>query len=236
MADRKYRLKKRRTLVEHDDSEGNWLISYADLMTLLWGFFVILSAMSIPNPELIEKLKQSTSVSMGGEYEQPFNEITDRLLDVLKSVNLEEEASVEVLTDGVKITMKSGHFFQSGSSDLNSHALSVLTRIGDVIKDEGRDFKVLVEGHTDDIPMKSKETPSNWELSSDRASTVVRLFESRGVDHSLLRPIGLADVDPLVDIQGLDNAQLREARAKNRRIVVRLQKKVARRSKKAGEQ
>lgn len=226
---RKFSRKSKQKVVIHDDGEGNWLISYADLMTLLWGFFVILSAFSVPNQELLEKLKESTAKSMGGEYKNPFNELSDRLKNVLKELNLENDAIVETLSDGVKLTMKATNFFDSGRSDLKGNAKKILLKIGTVLIKENGKFQVLVEGHTDDVPIKTKHTPSNWELSADRASTVVRLFEGQGVAHNNLRPIGLADVDPLIDIKKIPKSELKNARAKNRRIVIRLQKIIPKR-------
>ena len=95
---------------EEDNSDGNWLISYADMMTLLWGFFVIVSAFSVPSKAIIEKIKETTSKSMGEVYVKPFNEISDELQSVLSELNLESDAQIENLTDGIKITMKSGKF------------------------------------------------------------------------------------------------------------------------------
>lgn len=221
---RRYKKKKAR-IEHHDDGEGNWLISYADLMTLLWGFFVIISAFSVPSQDLIEKLKESTAESMGGEYEKPYNEISTKLLEVLTELNLKDDFKIDTLSDGIKLSINSSYFFNSGSFKLNKDARLILEKIGDVIQTEDENFRVYVEGHTDDEPMKNNSlVPSNWELSSRRATTVVRLFETRGVLHKLLRPIGLADVDPLINVSKLSSTKLRSARAKNRRIVIRLQK------------
>ncbi|MDO9183999.1 MAG: OmpA family protein [Bacteriovorax sp.] len=223
------RLKAQNNQEEHGD--GNWLISYADMMTLLWGFFVIISAFSVPSKDLIEKVKESTSKAMGGKYEKPFNEITDELLKVLKEMNLEQETKIETLTDGVKLTIKSGSFFESGSSAVPEQTKEVLSKIAIILKKQDSKFRILVEGHTDDVPIKTLGTPSNWELSSNRAANVVRLFESLGVKHEVLRPIGFADVEPLVDITNLKDEELLKARTQNRRIVIRLQQLVATRLK-----
>lgn len=209
-----------------DEGDGNWLISYADMMTLLWGFFVIISAFSVPSKDLIEKLKESTATAMGGEYQKPFNEISNELLTVLKELNLENDAKVETLTDGVKITVKSNNFFESGSTTLPDATKEVLVKIGAILKKQDNSFKILVEGHTDDVPVKKDLGISNWELSSNRAASVVKLFESIGVRHELLRPVGFADVEPLVKTAELKGEELALARAQNRRIVIRLQQTV----------
>lgn len=216
----KRKIKKIDHGVVHDES--NWLISYADLMTLMWGFFVILTAISVPDRKLIEKLKETTSKSLGGEYSKPFNELSNELSSVLTELGLQNDAQIETLSDGVKLTIKSTKFFESGSSELTSDSKEVLTRVGSVLKKQNGKFRILVEGHTDDVPMKKSTAITNWELSSNRASMVVRLLEDLGVRHDLMRPVGLADVEPGVSLNNLSGAELEVARSKNRRIVIRL--------------
>ena len=212
--------------VHHDDGEGNWLISYADLMTLLWGFFVIVSAFSTPNPEKLELMKKKTSEAMGGKYVQPYNEISDSLKVVLKDLNVDKDVQVETLTDGIKITAQSATFFDPGKAVLTDEAQNVIKRVGEVLVLKAKDFLVFVEGHTDDVPIHTLNFPSNWELSLRRATEVIHLFEDIGFPHSHLRPIGLADVQPIVAIEGLADEALSMARSKNRRIIIRIQKKI----------
>ena len=214
-----------------EEGEGNWLISYADMMTLLWGFFVILNAYSVPSKAMMEKIKESTSKAMGGEYKKPFSEITDELKKIFSEVNLGKDAQIETLADGVRVTLKAGTVFDSGSSVLPEKAKEILTKISVVLKNQDKNFRILVEGHTDDVPMKNSLIASNWELSSNRASTVVRFFEEQGVRHEALRPIGFADVEPLVDTKVLTEDELTSARSQNRRIVIRLQRLVESRMK-----
>jgi chemotaxis protein MotB len=212
--------------VHHDDGEGNWLISYADLMTLLWGFFVIISAFSTPNPDKLELMKKKTSESMGGKYIQPYNEITDTLKNVLKELNVDKDVQIETLTDGVKITAQSAKFFEPGKANLTDEAQTVLKRVGEVLALKAKDFIILVEGHTDDVPIHTVAFPSNWELSLRRATEVIHMFEDIGLPHANLRPLGLADVQPAIKPEGLTGDELANARAKNRRIIIRLQKMI----------
>jgi len=222
----KPRRKLSRHVEEIDDGEGNWLISYADLMTLLWGFFVILSAFSEPNAAKFEKLKQETAEAMGGKYESPYNTITDTLRKIIQELHLEQQVKLEQLTDGLRITAESGTFFDTGSAGLLPNAQDILVRLASVLKDNMADHRILIEGHTDDVPIASMAFPSNWELSLRRASEVVRLFESVGIPHAALRPIGVADVEPLVNPAGLADEELKTARARNRRVVIRLQRTI----------
>lgn len=229
-----FNLKKKPQVI--DDGEGNWLISYADLMTLLFGFFVIVSAFSTPDAAKMEKLKEATAEAMGGDYKRPFNELVDAVKNVIEKENI-QGIQIEELTDGLRITSSSSNFFNSGSAELNPGAETLVTKIGEIILEKAKGFRVLVEGHTDDAPISTREFPSNWELSLRRASEVVRLFERLGVDHFSLRPVGMADVEPLIDVEALkesgDHDKLVAARAKNRRVIIRIQKKLPDRLKKA---
>lgn len=211
-------------VVSQDDGDGNWLVSYADMMTLLFGFFVILSSMSTPNSEKIEKLKQATSESMGGTYQKPFEELSKGVKAVLSEINLEKEVSVVETEEGVTITSKGTLFFDSGSAALKPQAETLLGRLTDVLAKQAQGFRVIVEGHTDDTPMRSNFFPSNWELSSARAGTVVRLLESKGFPGENLRALGLSDKEPLLPNRTPSGVAIPANQAENRRIVIRLQK------------
>ena len=210
----------------HDDGEGNWLVSYADMMTLLWGFFVILTIFSTPDASKFEKLKEHTSQAMGGTYERPLNELTDELKDVFNQMNIDQDIRIESLVSGLKLTASSTRFFGSGEASLGVQAKSILENIGKTISQRAAGYKIIIEGHTDDVPISTRKFPSNWELSLRRASEVVRLFEKLGIPHEDLRPVGLSDIEPLEKIESLSGVILKQARAKNRRIVIRVQKQM----------
>ena len=209
-------------VVQQDDGEGNWLVSYADMMTLLFGFFVILSAFSTPSASKFEKLKESTAKAMKVKYENP-NETLAHVFEVLlKSSPLENEVNVVKTDGGITIIMKGTQFFESGSSVLKPDARVLIDKIGGILVNGAKTLKVIVEGHTDDLPIVSPMFPSNWELSSSRASSVVRELETSGYPHSNLLPMGLADTDPLLPNLNPDGTGNAENRGGNRRIVIRV--------------
>jgi len=210
--------------VSTDDGDGNWLISYADMMTLLFGFFVMLSAFSTPNAEKVEQLKRATSESLGGKYTRPFEGMSMDISSVLKQISLDRDVNIRETEDGVRLSIKGTLFFNAGSADLRPEAIDLLNRLSDILKIKAQGFRIVVEGHTDDTPIATKFFPSNWELSSARAGSVVRLFESQGFDGHLLRPLGLADKDPLFPNRDSDGKALPKNQAENRRIVIRIQK------------
>jgi len=210
--------------VAQDDGEGNWLISYADMMTLLLAFFVIISALSTPDAGKIERIRAETSKAMGVTYEDPYEGLENSIHNVLRDVKLDKEVQVKKTTDGIELVSKGTLFFDSGSSDLRSPAKELMLALADVVVREAKQFRVVVEGHTDDVPIVSFRYPSNWELSSSRAGTVVRMLETRGIQHRLLRPVGLADTEPVAPNRDEHGVPIPANQAKNRRIVIRIQK------------
>jgi chemotaxis protein MotB len=201
------------------------------MMTLLFGFFVILTAFSTPDPSKVEKLKETTAKSMGGQYQKPFESLNLSLQQILQEMKLDQMVKVIDTGDGIAISSKGTLFFDSGSSQLKTEAETLLLGVAEILAKEANDFRILVEGHTDDVPTHSKLYPSNWELSSARASTVVRLLESKGIPHANLRPLGFADTEPSVPNLNEDGTPNIDNRAINRRIVVRIQRSLPKRMK-----
>ena len=226
---RRRRVQIREREVYHDDGEGNWLVSYADLMTLLFGFFVILVAFSTPDAAKMEKLKEETAKSMKVSYTKPYVELSSSLKAILKDMSLDKEVTITETPDGVDLVLNGSLFFDSGSSVLNKEASAVMERMAPILVQQARGFRITVEGHTDDVPIVSKAFPSNWELSSARAGSMIRTLEKLKFPHQDLRPVGLADTEPLVQNRDTRGVGIPENRAKNRRIVIRIQKQLPKR-------
>lgn len=121
--------------------------------------------------------------------------------------------------------MDSSTFFSSGSATLSGTGKAVLKGVLEKIKsDQFKDYQVTVEGHTDDTPIKTPLFPSNWELSTARASAVVHYFLEQGVVPQRLRAAGYADTFPKVSNLDNQGKPLPENRAKNRRVVIKLER------------
>jgi chemotaxis protein MotB len=224
-ATRRRRTSKPKTiLVSQDDGDGNWLVSYADLMTLLFGFFVMLSAFSTPNAQKFEEMRKQASESVGGVYTKPNAELSQEMRNVLKEIQLDQEIVVSEDLEGVKITSKGTTFFASGSAELKERAALLMQKIAKVLSKRAQNYRILVEGHTDDVPINSPLFPSNWELSAARASSVVRMLEAQSIPRANLRPIGLADTEPVLPNRDQAGQMIAQNQAENRRIVIKVQK------------
>lgn len=187
-------------------------------------FFAIIVAFSSPDSAKLEKLKQETSKSMKVEYKNPFEDLARKLIQILKELNLADQVEITKLDDGIQLLSRGTLFFDSGSASLKPIAQMLMSKLAEVLTEEAKGYRVVVEGHTDDNRVLSKKFASNWELSSSRASTVVRLLESKGFERSFLSPIGLADTRPLVPNRDAQGEPLVENQARNRRIIIRILK------------
>ncbi len=246
---------------EHANHE-RWLVSYADFITLLFAFFVVMYSISQVNeskyrvlsntledafnqPELSlkpiqvgetaksnpanliklngeaasEKIAQAQTEQqqmqdgrLADEFKQIASEIEKAFGDLMKQ-NL---VSLRGNEEWLEVEMSSSLLFDSGDATLSNHALELLGKISDILKDEKN--AVRVEGFTDDRPIHNVRYPSNWELSSARAAAVVQLFIEEGFDASRLVAAGYGEFQPKVLNDSPEN------RAKNRRVVLMISK------------
>ena len=210
-------------IVEED--VDNFYISWSDLMALLLVFFIYLYSISEIDVVKFLETKEAMQGGLVTDTEKNLLEILkleqqklqQMQVDITQFItdeNLQDVFSVEFLDDRLELNMGNALLFSVGESSLKPKAKSILGKLG-VMFDKS-DSKIIVEGHTDNIPIKTKEYPSNWELSSSRASSVVRFLTSKGVAGSKFVVIGYNQYVPLVP-------NVNEAsRAKNRRVKITL--------------
>lgn len=113
---------------------------------------------------------------------------------------------------GLEVEMKSRMLFNSGSTRLSHDAVKALSGVAVILKSLPNPIKV--EGHTDDVPIRTVSFPSNWELSAARAASVVHLFSRRGVAPARMSAIGYGEFRPITENRDEVN------RAKNRRVAI----------------
>jgi chemotaxis protein MotB len=244
---------RKKRLEEHENLE-RWLVSYADFITLLFAFFVVMYAISSVNEgkyrvmsdslvsafkeapssdKLIElntrhpEIMPGTGKPIGKLVPQPRQtpdtperqKAADSMKKVAKSVlqamqPLIQNGQVRVTQSprGITVEINASVLFKSGDAVLQPQSTEALAAVAQVLTQV--DNPIQVEGHTDNIPINSPSFPSNWELSSSRAGSVVRLFTERGVPAARMVAIGYADNRP-VDT----NATL-DGRSRNRRVNV----------------
>ena len=175
-----------------------WLMTYADMMTLLFAFFVLLYSMSSPDPVKMSAMEDAIAKEAGIEGElKSQNEIKEDIEDIIENLDLQNTANVIKDPRGVAIELDGDICFSSGSTNIQGRLKTVLNNVAKEVLTNPNDYRmVIVEGHTDSqpIPKNLKSFfPTNWELSAARASSVVNYLISQGVNSGRLQASGYAD-------------------------------------------
>lgn len=219
-----YIIDKKKAYEEHSD--GNWIISYADMMTLLCIFFIMLFSMSKVNTPEFEKMKKQVAEHFGSKYEAPTDDLGKFVNNVLVETGVAKDAVMT--SDGVTVSVAfhSTMFFDSMSAEISPAGKEIVEKIASKLYEhqtaKGKKYKIVVEGHTDSQPIVGGPFPSNWELSSARATRVVRLFLDKKFDAPNLLAIGYADTQPVAESRNADGSWNDENLAKNRRVILRV--------------
>ncbi|OFZ22804.1 MAG: hypothetical protein A2X94_11920 [Bdellovibrionales bacterium GWB1_55_8] len=208
----------------HDES--NWLVSYADMMTLLCGFFIMLFSLAKLDDPQYEKVKEAVAKQFGGDYAMPTDETKKYIAKALSEVGTGNGMQVTADPYGVTIIFESTVFFDTLGTDVKAQGKEVLQKLITAVSErqvsEAKTFRIVVEGHTDSRPVIGGVYPSNWELSGARASSVVRMFLERGFRSDRLIAIGYADTHPASPARNPAGTWDEAALAKNRRVVIRI--------------
>jgi len=220
----------RRSTRRHENVD-RWLITYADMITLLVALFIMLYAMSAVNQEKFGALAQSVRrefqalpehhgwrIIGTGQIVDPLEAQATQLQQFLQEQELQTQVRVRHEERGMVISLLSdGTLFDLGSAELKPSARQVLDRVAQVLRAVPN--PVLIEGHTDNLPIRTAQYPSNWELSAARAARVLRYLVQRGeIPAHRLIAVGYADTRPLVPNDSPAN------RAQNRRVDIAILK------------
>lgn len=223
-----------------EESSERWLLTYADMITLLTAFFIMMYSMSVLNLEQFNKMAISIRSGFGGTLEGGGHSILNpstgasmvpsilpesgisqtvqvakQMEGYIKAHHLQNELHMAQTDDGLRITMMADGkvLFPAGTADLKPQAREVLDQLVRLVAKT--DSHLLVEGHTDNRPIHTTRYPSNWELSTARAVTVVRYLIERGrLPAARLSAAGYADSKPVAPNTTPAN------RAANRRVEI----------------
>lgn len=202
-----------------------WLLTYSDVITLLLAFFVVLIAVSYVDLNLFEQLKEGlrSEMSKTERIKTPLAEVKKDLDRILAEEKEEGVVDITLGRDGIKILFSSKYFYNTGEAEMLNQGQQLVDKVLQALNKIGfYQFKVDIEGHTDDQPISTQRFPSNWELSVARASNVVKYFIAQGIDADRLKAAGYADTQPVVPNRDSLGNPIPENRAQNRRVVIRI--------------
>jgi len=261
----------RRRRQEVHVNQERWLISYADFITLLFAFFVVMYSISQVNDSkyrvlsdtFLEAFNQPAHTQVDAESEVQTSPATNVIIpidmgspaadhavnteqppevdnaqsDAIEPIKTSDELTqisdlvtekfTQLINDQMiqvssnelwlQIELKDSILFSSGSADTSEQAQKIFDEIADILR--GYSNPVQVEGFTDNIPIKSVKYPTNWELSTARASAIVKYLASKGVAPERLSAVGYGEYQPVAP----NDTEL--SRAQNRRVTIMVAKR-----------
>jgi chemotaxis protein MotB len=239
---------------EHENEE-RWLLTYADMITLLMALFMVLFSISSVNTSKYKSLTQSLKDAFSGHVlpggksimksgadnakvpassslinpvkpapqsnkaeeqktEEEFQKIKRQIDAYAKSHGFASQVQTTVSRRGLVVRLLTDKVvFDTGQAVLKQGAEGLLTGVGHAINID-KTHPIMVEGHTDNVPISGSQFPTNWELSTARASVVVRFLIRVGIDRYRLGAAGYANLYPVA------SNSTESGRSKNRRVEI----------------
>ena len=211
--------------LDEAEEDQEWLLTYSDMITLLLAFFAMLIAVSQTDIALWEQMKQGMRSDVAGKekVETPLAEIKIDLDSLLLEERNQGLVGIVLDKNGIVLSFNSSSLYNSGEAVLLPSGERIITKVTQALNVLGYyQFRVDVEGHTDNVPINTPRFQSNWELSVASASEVVKFFISEGVESDRLKASGYADTKPVLPHVDEFGRDIVENRAANRRIVIRI--------------
>ena len=237
--------RKKHAKPHEEEASEAWLLPYSDLMTLLLSLFIALFAISqtdaskmqalaqafsaafnMGEPSFFEGMGPSTSInaatttgqdSANSAYmkeNENLQEAQEKLEQYIKENNLQDQVSTELSEEGLMIRLKEKALFASGSADLQEQAEQIVPVIAGLLASLPE--RVTISGHTDNMPIATAQFPSNWELSSARAVSLMRglMGAQPSLNPARFSALGCSEYRPI------SSNDTDEGRAQNRRVEV----------------
>jgi chemotaxis protein MotB len=244
------------------ESEERWLLTYADMITLLMALFMVLFSITSVNKSKLEILSKTLQEAFSGKVlpggtsirdsgadpkadkpptpeppipaitalvgqqsndqnaqakakeQEDFRRLKRQIDSYAGQKGLQNQVQTIIAQRGLVIRLLTDKvLFDSGAADLKPQATPVLSKVAAILSKEGA-HQVMVEGHTDNVPIRGSMFPTNWELSTARASRVVRFLIGGGVAQRRLSAGGYAWLHPI------DTNATAAGRSRNRRVEI----------------
>ncbi|MHB1421121.1 MAG: flagellar motor protein MotB [Bacillota bacterium] len=229
-------MSRRKSGEEGHENNERWLLTYADMITLLMIFFIVMYTISNVNAQKFHTLAKSLNVAMnggttpleGGAFvEMPeapdtgstesqaesnaYTAVAAELNKYLKEQHLDKEVAISVEERGLVVSFEDTVLFPKASSDITPQAKEIIGRVGKILRQMPN--YIRVEGHTDNLPIDNARFKSNWELSVLRATSVVHiLVKETGINPKRISASGYGEYRPVAPNDSEQNY------AKNRRV------------------
>ncbi len=212
---------------KEEPEDESWLATYADAITLLMAFFVLLVAVSKVDLAAYEEVAEGINKKVNKkEYKTPLNELKNEAANIVAETTDGKVLKLGVDDSGIVLEFDSSTFFLPGTATIIDAAYPIIASVAELVNSpQYQIFNMDIEGHTDDDPISTVQFPSNWELGAARAASVLRVMNENGTDVKRMRVLSYASTRPKVPNRTEDGTPIPENKAQNRRVVMRIHQK-----------
>ena len=213
---------------DDDIKTDGWMDTFADTMTLLLTFFILLYSISAVDSEKLKELSEALQHSLTGnssieevqsiddlkvELEEgtKYEDLAAKLNEIIEQNSLTDEIKIREEDRGIVLELDESILFDSGKADIKPSSIPILDTISKIINET--DNEIVAEGNTDDVPVKNAEFDSNWELSTKRSLSIVKyLIENKNINPNRISIKGYGEFNPIAPNDTQEN------KSKNRRV------------------
>ena len=193
------------------------------MVMILLCFFVLLISVMTPQKKKFDKVNSGMRQEIVQKKVDSLEALSQKIAGAIKAQDLGQAAVMNYDAEGLRIEFKDGVLFSSGSADPNEEFEQVTDEVMKVLAKIGGPYRMVIEGHTDDVPLHTgARFASNWELSAARGFSLMRRFQALGLPENRMAVLSYAHTKPKIPTEGLSGKALQEARAANRRVVIRI--------------
>ena len=211
-----------------DIRTDGWMDTFADTMTLLLTFFILLYSISAVDSEKLKELSQALQHSLTGnssvkelqsiddlkidiEEGTKYEDLAAKLNEIIEKNSLTEIIKIREEDRGIVLQVDESILFDPGKAHIKESSIPVLDTIATIIQETNNE--IVAEGNTDNVPINNAKYKSNWELSTDRALNIVGyLIENKNINPNRISIKGYGEFNPIAPNDTPEN------RAKNRRV------------------
>jgi chemotaxis protein MotB len=203
-----------------EDTEDNWLISYADLLSVIFAMVVLLFgrmlAATAVSPDAVDAVVAPPAPSSVAAAPATLESQAEDRLAALVDQRFSGRIETRRRDRGIALAIPAVALFTSARAELEPAAIPLLTDLAATLREVG-DAQIAVEGHTDDQPVLGGTFDSNWSLAAARANAVTRFLLEQGFAPGRLQSVSYADTRPIADNATADG------RAANRRVELQIE-------------
>lgn len=212
-----------------DINTNGWMDTYADTITLLLTFFILLYSISAVDSEKLKELAEALQFSLTGKQSvkqleslddikvdiekesNKYEDLAKKLNEIIDKNSLTEVIKIREEDRGIVLQVDESILFDPGKAEIKESSIDILDTISKIIEETDND--IVAEGHTDNVPINNEKYKSNWELSTARAMNIIKFFiENKNINPVRLSVKGYGEYNPIVPNDTPEN------RSKNRRV------------------